>query len=79
MTPEQIAAAEKEIAAFRAYEAQHMQPAPPQPAEHFKSAAELVQAIRDPRYREDQAYRREVAKKVANAAAAGVDLASRAD
>lgn len=34
----------------------------------FKSEAEMVQAMRDPRYRSDPNYRREVERKVANAA-----------
>lgn len=42
--------------------------------QHYKSSAELVQAMNDKRYRTDSAYRAEVSKKMDNAAKAGITL-----
>lgn len=42
--------------------------------DHFKSKAEMVKAMSDPKYKKDAAYRQEVAVKTANALRAGVQL-----
>lgn len=42
--------------------------------QYFKSSAELVSAMNDPRYRTDAAYRAEVSKKMDAASKAGVSL-----
>lgn len=42
--------------------------------EGFKSKAEMVAAMRDPKYQKDATFRAEVARKVAGASANGVDL-----
>lgn len=43
-------------------------------AEGYKSKAEMVKDMQDPRYRTDEAFRKEVARKVGAARLAGVDL-----
>lgn len=42
--------------------------------EYFRSRHEMTTAMRDKRYQTDEAYRREVAQKIARAVKAGVDL-----
>jgi len=45
-----------------------------QAGEHFGSKAEMIAAMRDPKYKTSATYRNEVAQKIANAAKAGVYL-----
>ncbi|MDQ2651568.1 MAG: hypothetical protein M3Z20_00875 [Chloroflexota bacterium] len=56
-----------EVDAFHSYTASVRAPQPPpapQPAA-FRSTAELTAAMRDPRYKNDPAYRDEVAQRLA--------------
>lgn len=41
---------------------------------NFTSHQDVVNSMRDPRYKQDQNYRNAVAENIARAAAAGVDL-----
>lgn len=44
--------------------------------DHFKSSYEMTKAMADPRYAKDVSFRQEVARKVANAERAGINLFS---
>lgn len=72
--PADLARMQAEVEAFHRYTATASRAPTAQPPEHFKSAAAMTQAMSDPRYRTDDAYRADVSQKIAASESLGIAL-----
>lgn len=74
--PEDLAQIEADVQAFHKYTAKMQAGAQPAqaPADAFRSPSQLAAAMADPRYRNDEAYRADVQRRLQTAEAQGIRL-----